>query len=502
MKEKELDSAKPDFGMNEGGTLGRAIAAGRWSLLGLGLQKIIGLGTFFILARLLAPQDYGVITIVLMLVGVLDTLSVPGFANALIQKKGEIKEYLDVFWTFNLLRACLIFILIFLLAPLIGSFFHIIDSTALAILRFSGLITLLQALTNLGSLFFFKELDFKKIFIRDIGGQVAFAAVAIGWALFSPSVLALFLGYLAQNASSTLVQYWLSGHRPKFSFYFSKLHDLAAYGAWAMGQNIVSQANSILETAIVGRFLGPSDLGLYSRANSIASLPSSALFSVIYKVGFPAYSRVQDSRERIATGFLRSFDVALLAMIPFLILILFAAGDLVQILLGEKWLGMVGAMKILVVALTLEGFSNITYPLLEGIGRPDIRFKLSSLQLITALPLLFWLSRYGISWAALAMLLTSAPIFLISAGWTFYYLRPGFARVSAPIVSVLGASAFAVLLAFPFYSGLRAAGVVYFLLFLALLVLIYFVVLLFLGRFFKDGPYQTLKIIFSLHNGR
>ncbi|MDP3784894.1 MAG: lipopolysaccharide biosynthesis protein [bacterium] len=502
MNGKELDQAKLDLGMNENGTLGRTIAAGRWSLFGLIFQKIIGLGTFFILARLLAPQDYGVITIVLMLVGVLDTLSVPGFERALIQKKGEIKEYLDVFWTFNLLRAVLIFFLIFLLAPLIGKFFQITDLLALAILRFSGLIILLQALANLGSLFFFKKLDFKNIFIRDTGGQIAFAAVAIGWALFSPSVLALFLGYLAQNASSTLIQYWLSPHRPKLSFYFRRLHDLAAYGAWAMGQGIVSQANSILETAIVGRFLGPSDLGLYSRANSVASLPSSALFSVIYKVGFPAYSRVQDSRERIAGGFLRSFDIAFLTTIPFLILILFAAQDLVQILLGEKWLGMVGAMKILVVALTLEGFSNITYPLLEGIGRPDIRFKLASLQLITALPLLFWLSRYGISRTALAMLLTSALIFLISLSWTFYYLRPGFLRVLAPFFSVLGASAVAILLAFPFYSDLRAAGALYFLLFLSLLGLIYFAVLVFLGRFFKDGPYKTLKIIFSLHHGR
>ncbi len=478
-----------------------AVDAGKWSLAGLVAQKIIGLGTFFVLARLLAPEDYGVITVVLMLVGILDTLSVPGFEKALIQKKGEIGKYLDVFWTFNLLRAFLIFLLIFLLAPFVGKFFHITDPAALVVLRLAGLIILLQAVSNLGNLFFFKELDFKKVFIRDVAGQIAFVSVAIGWALFSPSVWALFLGYLAQNGASTLAQYWLSGHRPRLSFYFRRLHDLAAYGAWAMGQNVVSQANSILETAIVGKFLGPSDLGLYSRATSIASLPSSALFSVIYKVGFPAYSRAQDSRERVIGGFLKSFDIAFLTMVPFLILILFAAQDLVQILLGEKWLGMVAAMKILVIALTLEGFSNITYPLLEGIGRPDLRFKLASLQLITALPLLFWLSRYGLPWAALAVLLTSALIFLVSASWAFYHLRPSLARVLSPIFSVLLALVPPVLLALPFYSFFREAGDVYFLLFLALLGLMYFAVLLFLGRWFKDGPRETLKVIFSLRNG-
>src|SRR3989344_4747169 len=107
------------------GVLGRAISGGRWAVFGLGVQKAVGFISFFILARLLAPEDYGVITVVLMLVGVLETLSSPGFERALTQRKGEIGIYLDVFWTFNFFRALGTAGVIFLLAPWAAGFLKI-----------------------------------------------------------------------------------------------------------------------------------------------------------------------------------------------------------------------------------------------------------------------------------------------------------------------------------------------------------------------------------------
>lgn len=483
---------------DEDGTLGRAVAAGRWSLLGLGLQKIIGLGSFFILARLLTPADYGAITIVLMLVGVLETVSTPGFEKALIQRRGEIMEYLDVFWTFNLLRAFLIFLLIFLIAPLVGSFFHITNPLALTVLRFSGLIILLQAAANLGSLFFFKELNFKNLFWRDLAGQIAFVATAVLWAFFHPTVLALFLGYLAQNLASVLVQYWLHPHRPKFSFYFKRLRDLASYGIWAMGQNILNQANSIVETAVIGRLLGARDLGFYSRANNLASLPSSAIFSVIYKVGFPAYAKIQESREKITEGFLKSWDLALLTLLPFLVFIFFEAGELVQILLGERWLGMVGAMRILVFALTFEGFSHLAWPLLEGIGRPDLRFKLGFLQFVLALPLLIILSwNFGLLGAAWAMVITFF-IVVLAAGWTlFRHLRPGAEKILKPAAVVLAAIFVSAFSGGVLRFWLLPFSVPTFILWLLVVGLLYLAALNSLSKFFGGGPYETLRLIFK-----
>jgi len=480
---------------NQASILDKTINAGKWSALGMIVQKVVGLGSFFILARILAPKDYGVITIVLMLVGVLDTVSTPGFGQALIQKKEAIQKYLNVFWTFNFFRSFALFFIIFWGAPLIADFFRL-EPVAISVLRWGGLIVIIQAFGNLGSLFFFKELDFKKLFFRDVGGQIAFSIVAIGWALKSPSAVALLLGYFAQNIVSVILQYYFHPHRPKFSFYFNRLRDLASYGAWAMGQNILKQANSILETVVVGRFLGASDLGLYSRATSISSLPSSALLSIIYKVGFPAYSKVQDSMQKIMSGFLKSFDIVLAVTIPFLFLIIVEVERLVQVLLGEKWLGMVGAMKILVIALTLKGFSYIAYPLLEGVGRPDVRFKISLLQFFLAVPLILWLANvYGIQGAAAAILISSAIVFLVAAYWSIKYLKLRFAHLKNSLFTVFGAVLAMFLVAAPFYIFAGPLNVFYFILFISLLVLTYSGSLLFIGSYFDTGPYQTLKII-------
>ena len=480
------------------GVLGRAISGGRWAVFGLGVQKAVGFVSFFILARLLAPEDYGVITVVLMLVGVLETLSSPGFERALTQRKGEIGIYLDVFWTFNFFRALGTAGVIFLLAPWAASFFEIRDSSALLVLRLSGFLVLISALGNLGSLFFFKELEFKNLFWRDLAGQIAFSAAAISWAFFHPSVFALFFGYAARNAAAVFIQYFLHPHRPRFSFYFSRLRDLASFGFWAMGQNVLNQANSIVETAVIGRFLGVRDLGFYSRANNLAALPSSAIFSVIYKVGFPAYAKIQESREKITEGFLKSWELALLTLLPFAALIFFEAGELVRILLGEKWLGMVGAMKILALAVTFEGFLHLVWPVSEGVGRPDVRFKFGALQIIMALPLLIFLSlHYGLLGAAWAMLIAFLATALPAGFWVFSYLKPGVRRVLRPVGAVMGATAASALAGAVLKFWLAPLSLPTLILWLFLIGLAYLLALKFFSRFWGGGPYETLRLIFK-----
>ncbi len=483
--------------MNETeGTLHKAIQGGKWSGLGLVVQKIIGFGTFFVLARLLAPDDYGAITIILMFVGALETFSTPGFANAIIQRRGDTNAYLDVYWTFNLLRALGIAILIYFVAPFAGAFFHITDPRVVTLLRFSGLLSVIQALSNLGSIFFFKTLDFKTLFIRDLSGQLAFIAVAIPIALANPSVLALFAGYIAQNIAGVIVGYAYHPNRPKFSFQFGRLRDLSSYGGWVMAQNALGQVNYLVESSIVGRFSGPANLGLYSRANSIASLPSSALFTIVTKVGFPAYARIQGDMQKLRDGFLRSFDIALLTMIPFLVIILLFGEPLTQILLGAKWLGMVSAMKVLVIALTFEGLAVITYPLLDGAGFPDVRFKMSVAQFSISAPLLLVLTRYfSIFGAATAMLINGFALALIASYWSSRYLHLRFADVKVPLAVISGATLMTMLAAAPLYMYSASLSAPVFIVLLGVPALAYIAGIIFIGRRFNTGPYYTLQTI-------
>lgn len=484
--------------LGEQGVLKRAIHAGTWSVLGLIAQKVIGLGSFFILARLLTPQDYGVITVVLMVAGVLDTLSTPGFERALIQKQGEVSPYLNAFWTFNLFRSLALCAVIFLLAPTIAAFFNLSDPLALMVLRAAGLLMVIQSLGNLGNLFFFKDLSFKKVFLRDVGGQVAFSAVAFGYALYSPTVLALFYGFLAQNIASVAVQYHLHPHRPRLSFSFRRLADLAWYGGYVMAQNILNQLNSILENVAVGRMLGIAHLGLYSRAVSIASLPSSAITSVVNKVGFPAYALIQESMEKAADGFRKSFDIALSLMAPFVALLLFEGTRLVDIFLGTKWLPMVSAMQVLVLSFFLKGLIALLYPLIEGVGRVDARFKLSLVQSLLLFSLLFVLvPEGGIQGAAVATLITFGAVGFVALYWTKRNL-PFKLSDLLPSLSIVACSvSIAVMAGIPLYFFKEAIPDVWFVAYLVGLTLVYGVSLLIVGKVTGKGPYLTLRTILA-----
>ncbi len=480
------------------GTLSKAINAGKWSFFGLVTQKVLSLGTFFILARLLTPKDYGIITVVLMFVGVLTTLSMPGFEKAMIQKKDDIDQYVDVFWTFNFLRSCGLALIIFLLTPWVAGFFQITDATSILVLRLSGLLSVIQAASNMGSLFFVRGLDYKRVFYCDVTGQIAFLVAALPWAYFRPSVVALFAGYLAQYSTITILQYILHSHRPHFSYYFKRLKDLTHYGKWVMAQNVLTQANSIVESTVVGRILGTRDLGLYSRANSIASLPSSTIVQLVYKIGFPAYARIQDSIQKVTQGFIKSLDIALSLTLPFLFLIIFAGGPLVSILLGSKWIDMTLTMKILVVSLTLEGLSTIIYPILEGVGKVDVRFKILFLQIILTLPLMvFFANIYGIAGAAFGITLASFIVFLVTAYWAFQNLPLKISDLAVPIFIIGSSLLITFLAALPFYSAALAMGNILFLVFLGLVGLLYLGIIAAIGSRFSTGPYQTFMTIYK-----
>jgi len=478
------------------GVLCRAIHAGTWSALGLVVQKVISLGSFFILARLLTPEDYGVIAIVLMVAGVLDTLSTPGFERALIQRQGSVEPYLHVFWTFNLVRSILLAALIYFAAPLIGSFFHLTDLLALSVLRCTGLLIVIQALGNLGNLFFFKELLFRNVFIRDTSGQVAFSVVAIGYALYSPTVFALFAGFLAQNIASVLAQYLLHAHRPRISLAFSRLKDLGRYGVLVMAQNIFNQVNSILETSVVGKLLGPASLGFYSRAVSIASLPSSAITSIVTKVGFPAYAKVQDAYENVMDGLVKSFDIALALMAPFTLIVLFEGNRLVEVFLGPQWLHMVGPMKVLVISFYFKGLCTLIHPLMEGVGKVETRFSFSVLQSLLLFGFLFVLvPKLGAFGAALAALGTYATLCVMFVLWGLIRLRIRLFRFLPALVSVGGATALCALVLMLFHLFGENLNTSLFLMSLTFVGVLYIAVLFLIGRARKTGPAQTLLTI-------
>ena len=389
--------------MEETSTLKKSIEGGKWMFINSVSQKAISFLSFLILARLLAPADFGMLTILLIVPNFIILAYATGFEAALIQKKEDPTPYLNSVWTFNVLKSFTVFIIIFFSAPLIASFFRI-PGEVLAV-RLSGFIVLISGSVNTAQLFFFKNIDFKKVFIRDTVCSVAHSVVALTLAVFYRSFWPLFLGTIALHLSSTASIYFLHEFRPSFDFKFKKLLALTNYSKWIYGQNLMDRISPTVENTLIAKLLGAEEIGLFTRAKSLASMPTAPFYNIVDRVAFPAYARVQDSYEKIRDGFIKSLSILFFISIPVAFLLIEAGHRIILILLGTKWVEMDSLLKFIAVAFVLGAFASSAMPVFNAVGKPQIKYWIMFINLIAlSVSLFILIPVYGVLGAAIGIL--------------------------------------------------------------------------------------------------
>jgi len=479
------------------GVYHRSVQSGKWFMLSVFSQKAINMVTFFILARILMPSDYGIMAIVIIVVGFLDQLTTPMFGDALIQKKESIEPYLDPTWTLDILRYVAISLILCIAAGPITGFFKI-DLRYLTLIRLSGLMLLVPTLSNIRVTYLFKELDFRKIFLRDVFAQLTYATAAISVAMFvSPTVWALFAGYMAMYGIGIFVSYALYPAWPRLSFRFGLLRKLVGYSKWVYGQRLVDYVLSYVDRVVIGRVLDTTQLGFYSKAKDLSLMATGILSSLADKVAFPAYSKIQDEMGKIRNGFSKSLDVLSLSAVPFSLLLALEGGSIVSILLGEKWLPLVVPLKIFSFGAIFYGIVNVTRPILAAIGRPDLNFKLNLMQAFVGVPLMVFGSwAYGTNGLAVAIVIMWFLMMLFVA----WKARPIFLLGKSAFVPILAATVSASLAVFVVAIVLRdpihamrntAADLAY----LCGLGILYFAIIRAVGIRLKAGPWMTFRSV-------
>lgn len=485
--------------LQDRGVYHKSVRSGTWYLMNIAGQKAINIVSFFVLARLLVPRDYGVIGVAMLVAGLADTITDFSFGDALTREKGDIEPYLDPYWTYELLRRLLLAVLIFFGAGAIGAFFHF-QAPEIAMLRWSGVLTVLLSLGNVRQLYFFKELQFEKVFLRDVLTQAAFAAGAICFALFvQASAWALFVGYFVSYLVSLVMTYVLYPSRPVLSFRFGRLKKLVHYSKWVYGQSLLDAFMAQADRLIVGRLIDPASLGLYSKGKDLASTTTSIMASIISKVGFSAFSKVQDQMDKVRAGFLKSIDVLLIGGLPFTILLMLEGGSIVMILLGQTWIGLVVPLKIFAFGNLFLAFVRIVNPVLAALGRPDVNFKTNALQTILSIPLMFiGYTFYGMNGLAAAVVVTwivllvyvmlkARPVLNIAVrAFVPAIVSGSVASLGVLLVDVIGRS---------YVHAHEATPLV--VAWIGGLSILYFALLAFVSRRFPRGPWDTLVSIWE-----
>jgi len=477
------------------GTLHKTIHSSKWVFSATVTEKVISLISFFLLTRLLDPQSYGLIAIILMLVGVFNRMVVTGFEAALIQKKEKIDEYLNVVWTFNLLKNILIFAVIYLGAPLVADFFHAWE--AVNFIRWSGLFILIPSFVSLKQLYMFREFNFEKVYVRDISGLVGYVLVGSLWAIFiSADVSALFFANVAKYFIPSVVIFLFYPAIPKLDFKFGKLRGLTPYSKWVTMQNIVNYLFSISDNFLVGRMLSPVFLGYYSRARNLAGEALSPISAMLKNLSFVAFSKVQDKTDKILQGYLLGLDLVFFFGFSNIFVAWLGADPIIRFFLGEKWSGVIVPLQILTLYAMNNSITEMAATLFDGAGKPSVNVKIKTLSLIIYTLLSFLgIYFYGIIGAAVGVACSSVLIIF----YIFYKLRSiyrlKFQSVLNRSLLVLLPLVFATVVFYPIFSIIAPWHYLQKIIVLGLYYWFFLLLFWLLGRRYEQGSFKTMMLI-------
>ena len=383
------------------------------------IERIMTMIRLVILARLLSPNDFGLMGIALLILTIFDTFSQTGLRQALIQKKEDIKGYLNSAWTILVVRSFFLVVVIALLAPYAATFFKAPDATN--IIRVVPIAIICIAFTNIGIIYFQKELNFKKQVVLELCAITADFTIAITLAFALRNIWALVCGMLTGHFTRMIVSYVLHPYRPRFDFNLTKAAELFRFGKWVVGSTIMVFLITQGDSLMVAKIAGVAALGFYQVAYRISNITATEITYIITQVTFPAYSKIQDNKERLREAYLKVLSIVCFVAIPLATVIVLFSRDFTIIFMKEKWLPMVPVLQILSVAGLFRALAATATPVFYAVGRPvwDTRLQFARLIIMIALivPLL---NTYGITGAAVAVTIS---IFIALLGFIYSIMQ-------------------------------------------------------------------------------
>ena len=349
-----------------------------WSFFSNTWTKIISFIISIILARLLEPEEFGVVGITLAIIAILKTISNLGFSSALIQvKKIEKGMYSTVFW-FNIICSLVLYFLLFILANSISVYFEINELTLL--IRILGLILLLDALSIIQRTYLKRKLDFKSIATTNIISDLTGGTLGVISAFNGLGVFALIVQHIVRSLTGFFVFWYLSDWRPKFIFKVKQLKQLFSFSFFKFIDSISRTFFEKITVFFVGGVFDTKTLGYFSRSQSFSSFIMQTVTMPITNVMFPHFSKLQDNIQKLKKHLIFSNNTIAFIVTSIVTVLYFWGGEIIILLFGDKWLPSVPIFKILIIAALFKPITTIQSSTILAQGFSNYDFYLNLIQ--------------------------------------------------------------------------------------------------------------------------
>lgn len=349
-----------------------------WMFLERVGAQSIGLVISFVLARLMTPDDYGVVAIVNVFIPIITMFISAGMSVALVQKKdADDLDFSSLFY-FNLCTCVILYIGLFLVSPWIAKQYETPELTAM--LRVAGCMFLISGLRAVQAAYCSRHLLFKNFFFATLGGTVIAAVVGIIMAVQGYGAWALIIQSLLNNAIDALILWFTAGWRPKKMFSFSRLKALFQYGWKMLVSSLLELGYNSLSPLIIGYKYNHADLAYYNKGQSIPNSLVSMINAALDKVLLPVMANNQNEPQQVKLMTRQSLRLGTFVLFPLMMGAAVCATGIVRLLLTDKWLEMVPFFQMFCVVYALLPVQTANLNAIKALGRSDLFLKIETVK--------------------------------------------------------------------------------------------------------------------------
>lgn len=363
-----------------------------------GIDNVASFGVSFVvsivLARILSPDDYGLLGIIFIFTAICSSLIDGGFGTALIRKKDTVDDDYNTVFIVNLCMSLLLYVIIFLCSPLIADFFN--RQELIALTRVSSLGLIVGALALVQQVRLTKRIDFKTQTKITIVASVISGVIGIMMALLKFGVWALVAQQLASRILRTFMLCWANKWFPHLFFSKRSFHELFGFGWKMMASGLLNTVWKELYQVVVGKFYSPATLGQYTRAKGFSQLFSSNLTSVIQRVTYPVLSNIQDDEERMISAYRRIIKTTMFITTICMFFLGAISEPLIHCLIGPKWHEASTYLPLICVVGSFYPLHAINLNMLQVQGRSDLFLGLEVVKKIIGIAPLAVCYFYGV----------------------------------------------------------------------------------------------------------
>ncbi len=320
---------------------------------------VITFASNIVLARLLTPEDYGCVAMLMIFISLASAFIDGGFGSALIQKREPTNEDYSTIFYWNIFLSIVLYIVLYLCAPLISSFYNL--SLLTDVLRVQGIVLVFNALSIIQQNQLRKKLEFKKLSIVYITAAIISLIIAIVMAYHGCGVWSLVVQQISISVIQFVLFWFLGKWMPLFVFSFKSFKELFSFGGFMLLSTLFGSLSNEIQGLLVGKFFAPATLGLYNQAYRFEGSAATATSSIIDQVTYPVMAALQDDKKKLVTALKRFIQIpAYLCSLIMMILIVIAK-PLIILLFSEKWIDCIPYFQILCsagLAVCLQGSAN------------------------------------------------------------------------------------------------------------------------------------------------